>query len=136
MSASEASLLMGLPISQPTAPEGFEEVASRYYGDPETGGSFIVMFESASGSLVVYQEAASSGRIVAGNGSTKEVTLPDGTNALLMEGGWTVDGSRFEWSSGSDRSLVFERNGVRTVVSAQGDDISVETLVDLASGMR
>jgi hypothetical protein len=136
MDAQEASLLMGLPLRKPAAPEGFEEVASRYYGDPAMADAFLIMYQSTTGSLVIHQEAASASPLAAGGASIVEIGLPDGEVAMLIEGAWTPRGSTLEWTSGSDRSLAFERDGIRTIISAHGSEIGSSTLVGVASSMR
>lgn len=68
-------------------------------------------------------------------GSTEEVKLPDGTNAVYIDGSWT--GSRNYWQSGVRSELVFEENGVVFwVVGDQRDGMGQAELVRLMGLMQ
>jgi hypothetical protein len=131
MTAEEASSLMGLPLWQ-HAPAEFTTVSSTYYGSEESNGSFVVELQAAEGSIVVHQEAA-SGDAPATGAQQEHVTLSDGTPAVLIDGAWMTSGGVLTWTTGGEHSLIFERDGVRTVISAQGEAFSSAELVEFAS---
>jgi hypothetical protein len=99
------------------------------------GGVFLLSYSSSGGSLLVFQEAASGTDLAAGAGSAVDVTLADGTPATYFAGGWTPQDSEFAWTSGDAQTLIFDRDGVRTIIQHIGDDAAID-LTAVANGIK
>ena len=141
VSAKQAAALMLLPIRVPSvAPTGMHLTSSRFYPKAITaanGGTFVLTYEpdGANESLAVYQEAASGADLTALQGSSIELVLTDGTPATFIAGGWqTADGS-FVWDQGDSATLVFERDGVRTIIRGSSGSLPPATLAAIADAM-
>ena len=86
--------------------------------------------------LLVFQEVVSSAGLAAGVTSAQDVTLSDGTPATFFEGGWNPGDSGFTWAAGSARTLVFDRNGVRTIIQHSGTNAGPSELIGIADSFQ
>jgi hypothetical protein len=139
VSTAEASRLLGVDVSQPDAASlGLELTSSIYYptGLTSAGGVFLLSYSSDDGTLLVFQEAASGAGLASGAESAQDVTLPDGTAATFFEGGWVPGDAGFTWTAGSARTLVFDGDGVRTIIQYSGTGAGLSELVEIAGGLR
>lgn len=137
--AAEASQLLGVPVSEPaTVPAGFALTGSVYYPDGLTSdrGVFLLSYTSVSGALLVFQEAASAADLGVHAGAVEDITLPDGTPATYFAGGWTPAASSVAWTSGDAGTLVFDSDGVRTIIQYVGDDADAVDLAAVAATLR
>lgn len=140
--AAEASELLGVPVAAPESLPGFTLTSSQFFPEPITadgGGTFVLTYqgENAAGSVVVYQELPSGVDLAAGSGSATDVELADGTPATYLHGDWdTVSGGGLGWDVDGTQMLLFERDGVRTIVSYSGPTVGAEVLVSLADHLR
>ena len=139
VSTADASRLLGVDVSQPDAASlGLELTSSIYYptGLTSAGGVFLLSYASDDGALLVFQEAASGAGLASGAESARDVTLSDGTAATFFEGGWVPDDAGFTWAAGSARTLVFDRDGARTIIQYSGTGAGLSELVGIADGFR
>jgi hypothetical protein len=135
MTVSEASERMGVRLSYPAPAEGFEVISSTYYAaDESDSGVLVTQLISDEGSIAIQQEPTPAEGLAAGQPSDS-MKLTDGTPAALIDGAWVFEEDRLAWSVGSGQSLVFDRAGVRTVISADGID-DAEALIMFADRMR
>lgn len=137
-SPEDASRLLGIAVSQPTfIPPGFTLTASTYYpaGISGDSGSFLLTYSSASATIMVFQEAAGGDDLAAAAGATQDTALADGTPATYVQGSWLPGSAGFTWTSGGAQSLIFERNGVRTIVQYTGPSLEPAALIEIASSM-
>ena len=133
--AGEAAVLLGVPVSQPTAlPPGFTLSASLYYprGITSSTGVFLLTYTSDEGTILVFQEAASGAGLAASAGSIDDYVLTDGTPASYIQGAWTPGASGFSWSDDNAQTLVFDRDGVRTIIEYIGPPIAIPELLEVA----
>lgn len=135
---ADAAGRLGLPLDEPTViPPGMSQTSSRYYLQAMTateGGMFVLSYQTAAGeTLVVYQERAGGSEIAALGGTAEDVALSDGTPATFVQGSWQAASGGFTWSDASSETLVFERNGVRTVIVLRGPVASSDPTVLLAT---
>lgn len=136
--AAEAEALLGMPVAQPTTlPPGYTLSASLYYpgGITSATGVFLLTYTSSERSILVFQEAASGPSLAAAVGSVEDYLLADGTRASYVRGTWTPDAGEFSWSAGDTQSLVFEREGVRTIIEQIGPPVAVSELLAIAGSM-
>jgi hypothetical protein len=69
---------------------------------------------------MVFQEAASGADLAASVGSIDDYVLADVTPASYIQGAWTPGTDGFSWSADDAQTLVFDRDGVRTIVEYIG----------------
>jgi hypothetical protein len=98
-------------------------------------GVFLLSYTSVAGTLLVFQEAVSGVDLAAGSGSAEDVILPDGTPATYFAGGWTPEDSTLAWTTGDSRTLIFDRDGVRTIIQYMGEDAAID-LTQVAAGLE
>lgn len=130
IAADEASLLMGITIRQPTElPPGFTLVAARHFSvgiTADTGGVYMLAYqgpEAGGGEpdlILIYQERATGNTIAVQEGSTTAFLLPDGTIATYVEGTWQPAGGQAVWGDDGAQTLLFDRDGVRTIIHHLG----------------
>ena len=112
--------------------------SSRFFphGVTSQDGMFLLAYTNGTGGTVlVFQERASGDDFAAAPGSAEDVTLADGTPATFIEGGWQAEAGEAFWSGTSARSLVFERDGVRTTIQNLEGSMVAGDLVAIANGM-
>ncbi|HSP54112.1 MAG TPA: hypothetical protein VLS25_00860, partial [Dehalococcoidia bacterium] len=140
VTAAEASQLLGVTVTEPaTVPPGFTRTASAYYpaGLSDGTGVYLLTYNSADGVLMVFQEAASTASdLSAAPGAARDVVLSDGTPATLFSGAWTPTDGGFQWTSGGAQTLVFDRDGVRTVIEFLGAGSAAPDLTALADALK
>ncbi len=138
--AVEASQLLGVNVTEPaTVPPGFNRTASLYYpvGLSDRAGVYFLTYNSPDGVLMVFQEATSSAAdLSAASGAAQDVVLSDGTPATRLSGAWTPSDYGFRWASDGAQTLVFDRNGVRTVIEFIGSDAAAPDLTAMAGALR
>ncbi len=146
VTAARASEMLGLPVSEPTfVPAGFQRVASRFFDQALTaaeGGTFLLAYAGTSGTatpaILIYQEGAGGNDIAIQPGAAQDFILPDGTPATYIQGSWrpAVAGSGVAWSSEAAQTLVFDRQGVRTIIQYRGDaELDAYQLLTVAASM-
>jgi hypothetical protein len=81
---------------------------------------------------MVFQEAASGTGLAASVGSIHDYVLADGTLASYIQGAWTPGASGFSWSADNAQTLVFDRDGVRTIIEYIGPPVAVPELLAIA----
>jgi hypothetical protein len=141
VSAAEAAAISGLPLHDlHLPPEGFVHVSSRFFSVPFTAdhpGLFVQTFEGEDGSafLTVYQEAAAGADLAAGVGSAASVILPIGSEGTYFEGNWQVIGGELHWTEGPVQTLVYDHDGVRTIIRYSGPPLSPAVLLDIPGSM-
>lgn len=136
--AGEAAVLLGVPVSQPTAlPPGYTLNASLYYpkGITSSTGVFLLTYTSDKGTIMVFQEAASGTELAASVGSIDDYVLADGTRASYILGTWTPGTDGFSWSADNAQTLVFDRDGVRTIIEYIGLPIAIPELLEVAGNV-
>ncbi len=140
VTVEEAAQLMGLPVSLPSyLPGGFQLESSRYYPAGITaprGGVFVLMYSESddSASLAVYQESASGPSLIADSGTTLDATVARQL-ATYFEGGWqAADGTLF-WEAHGSQTIVFESEGVRSIVHYAGSRIDPAELLAVADSL-
>ena len=81
---------------------------------------------------MVFQEAASGAGLAASVGSIDDYVLAGGTPASYIQGTWTPDTGGFSWSADNAQTLVFDRDGVRTIIEYIGPSVAVPELLAIA----
>ncbi len=129
VTASRASELLGLPVAEPTwVPRGFQRVSSRYFPQALTGaagGTFLLAYQRAAADgasvILIYQERPGSD-IAIRPGSAQDIILPDATPATYISGSWQPSGAGAEvtWANEGTQTMVFDRQGLRTIVIYRG----------------
>lgn len=141
VSPKDAAALMLLPIRVPSVvPTGMRLASSQFFPKPITapvGGTFVLTYESgeAGGGLTIYQEAAGGASLTAIEGSALDLALADGTAATFYRGSWQSSDGGFRWDHQDSATLVFERDGVRTIIRHLGADVAPATLLAIADSM-
>lgn len=135
----QARALLGLPSVAPAGlPDGFQPVSSRYYPAAITareGGVYAAVYSTATGASAfnIYQEAASDTDFV-GRGSPVDTQVLH-TPATYFEGGWQSMAGGIAWDMTDSQTLVFQRNGLRTIIYYTGQRIAPRALLDIANAM-
>ncbi len=141
VSPRDAAALMLLPVRVPSvAPTGMRLTSSQFFPKPiaaPEGGTFVLTYESPEGSdaLVIYQEAAGGADLAVLQGSATDLALADGTPATFIRGSWQTADGAFRWDQQDSVSLVFERDGIRTIIRQSSADVTPATLVAVADSM-
>lgn len=141
VSPRDAAALMLLPIRVPSvAPTGMRLASSQFFPKGITapvGGTFVLTYEPPEGDagLVIYQEAAGGADLAVLQGSATDLVLADGTPATFYRGSWQTSDGGFRWEQQDSVSLVFERDGVRTIIRQSGADVPPATLAAIADSM-
>ena len=138
---AEASALLGVSVAQPEGLKGFELTSSQFFSQPiaaDTGGTFALTYQGhdPGQSLVIYQELASNTTLTASSDSATSMTFQDGTQGTYIDGAWQVtSASGLSWDMSDTQTLVFERNGVRTIIRYTGPRIEAPDLMAFANMM-
>jgi hypothetical protein len=138
----EAQVLLGLAAFEPSyLPEGYQKVSARFYEKGITsaeGGVFVLTYESTEGdpnTVIVYQEHASSTSIAVAKGFAQDIPLLPDLTAVYVDGSWSAVGSATTWSGEGGQTIVFDQNGLRTIVLAPEDSPSETELRLMAEGL-
>ena len=140
VTANEAADLTGLPIAEPSyLPAGFELESSRYYPAGITapeGGLFALMYltSDGEGSLAIYQESDAGPSLVASGGSTIDAIVSRQL-ATYFEGGWRAEDGTLLWETADSQTIVFESQGVRSIVHYSGPRLNPQELLAVADSM-
>lgn len=141
VSPRDAAALMLLPVRVPSVvPTGMRLASSQFFPKAITapaGGTFVLTYEPSEGAdgLAIYQEAAGGADLAVLQGSATDLVLADGTPATFYRGSWQVSDGSFRWDQQDSVSLVFQRDGIRTIIRHSGADVPPATLVAIADSM-
>lgn len=144
VSADQASALLGLPAYEPTfVPPGYHHVSSQYFPKPltaEDGGLFVLTYEDSSltdnpETIIVYQERASSNSIAVQRGFAQTIWLSEATPASYVMGSWQPLGSEITWGEDDAQTIVFDVNGLRTIIHTTDSGLSISDLVALGNSL-
>ena len=141
VNAAEASALLGVKVAAPEGLAEFELTSSQFFSQPITadiGGTFVLTYRGIdpTQSLVIYQELSSGANLTAGSDSATSINLPDGTKGTYIDGAWQVtDAGGLWWDISGTQTLVFERNGVRTIIRYTGPRIETPAIIAIAGLM-
>jgi hypothetical protein len=136
--AAEAARLLGVPVAEPAdLPNGLSLKASLYFpeGVRSGGGVFVLSYESPEARLIILQEAASGADLAVEPGSVQDMTLADGTPATYINGAWSEHQAGLQWDTENSRTLLFERDGVRTTIVFSGEGGSPGLLATIAEAI-
>lgn len=121
--AAQASAELGFEVTEPGTPSGFDVASSEVFssGITSSSGMYVVSFRGpAERTLTVYQERASGASLAAATGSAADFLLADGTPATYFDGRWSTEDGSFAWVLGGTQTLVFDQDGVRTIIVHSG----------------
>lgn len=144
VSADEASRLLGLPVGEPTfMPPGYRQVSAKYFPEPLTavdGGLFVLAYENSGleanlNTILIYQERASLNNIVVAQGFAQDIHLPTGTSATYVRGTWRPLGSDLTWGEQDAQTIVFDLDGVRTIIHTTDGDLTLADLLAIAESL-
>lgn len=138
VTATEASERLGVTVSEPAyVPPDYHLRVSLYYPVGVTGdrGTFLLSYTSEDTAILIFQEPRPASRLGIPVGAARDVTLVDGTPTTSFDGGWIPGSSSFAWTDGGGQTLVFDRNGVRTIIQFIGAGAAPD-LTAIANGLR
>jgi hypothetical protein len=133
----QASDHLGLPVVAPDTLLGSAQSSSRFFSAGLTSdgsGVFVITYEASDGSsgVSLYQEAAGDASLAVPSGMAVD-TSAGGTQATYFEGGWTQSGGALTWLDSGTQTLLFERDGLRTMIQYTGPQIHMDTLAAAAT---
>lgn len=144
VTTAEAQELLGLPVREPTyLPAGFQKTVSKYFSRPITAdrsGLFTLVYERTDDeeemqTLIVWQEHASTGTLAVQSGYAQPLTV-GGVEGTYYEGTWHKVGSEIIWGSEGSQTLIFDHDGVRTIIQYLGSArLALRELVAIAESM-
>jgi len=140
VTAEQARTLLGLPAVEPVGlPDGFDLASSRYYPAAITaraGGVYATVYSGDSGTAAfnIYQEAESDTDLVARHGSPVDTQVIR-TPATYFDGGWQSTDGGVGWDMTDSQTLVFQQDGLRTIIHYSGPRIAPQALLDIANAM-
>ena len=145
VSTIEAGELLGLPVYEPTfLPDGYDKASARYFPQPitaDSGGVFVLAYEKsdpAAGAdeILIYQERASSRGIAVEQGFAYDITLFEtGIPATFVSGAWEPLASELAWDENGAQTVVFDHEGLRTVVHVSDGSVPMGNVVAIADSM-
>ncbi|HET9476502.1 MAG TPA: hypothetical protein VFP63_03340 [Dehalococcoidia bacterium] len=138
VTAGEASDRLGVAVSEPAyMPPDYHLRVSLYYPVGVTGdeGTLLLSYTAEDAAILIFQEPRPASRLGIPNGEARDLTLVDGTPATSFNGGWIPGSSSFAWTDGGGQTLVFDRNGVRTIIQFIGAGAAPD-LTAIANGLR
>jgi hypothetical protein len=144
VTVQEASELLGRSVFEPVfLPAGYQQVSSQYFTESMTGdqgGLFVLAYESGAGAdaqtLLVYQEPASSVNISVEEGFAQDINLfTTGTPATYISGSWRAVEGAITWGTGDAQTVVFDLNGIRTIIQTSDAQMPLTDLANVASSM-
>jgi len=144
VSANQASTLLGLPVYEPTfVPSGYHQVSSQYFPRALTadqGGLFVLAYENSGltgspGTILIYQEGASSNSIVVEQGFARDILLSAGTPATYVNGAWRPFGSDLTWGEDDAQTVLFDLGGLRTIIHTADGDLPLADLAAIADSL-
>lgn len=121
--ADGAAAQFAFDVVEPGTPPGFELASAEVFltGITSNTGMYAVSFRGAGErTLTVYQERATTATLAAATGSASDVLLADNTPATYFDGRWSTTDGSFSWLLDGTQTLVFDRDGVRTIVVHSG----------------
>lgn len=137
-SAAEAAAALGIAVTAPDSIDRFTLTASQLFSEPitaDSGGAFVLTYQGSdpAQSIIVYQEGASGANLTAAGGSAESIALPDGTPAAYVDGSWQATPDGLSWVFGGTQTLLFERDGVRTILRYSGPPMAPADLAAIAA---
>ena len=144
ISTDEASTLIGLPVYEPTfVPAGYQKVFSRYFPEPITadeGGVLLIAYDNgpldSQDPIVIYQERAAGRNIAVAQGSAQDVRLQAAeVPATYVRGSWQPIGDDITWGGRDAQTIVFDLNGLRTIVHTTDNDLTLSDLIAIAESL-
>lgn len=139
VTTQEASQLLGLPLREPSpVPAAFQLTSARFFPramSADQGGFFLLTYASADAKLLVFQESANASDIAVAPGSATDIVLSGGVPATYVQGSWQPDGGQFAWAADGAQSIVFDRDGVRTVIQYDGPTADPALLTSISESM-
>jgi hypothetical protein len=144
VSAEQASGLLGVPAYEPTSvPTGYRLVSSQYFPKPLTadeGGLFVLTYEGPSPAddaqiITIFQEHASSNTIAVQRGFAQTIWLSSSVPGTYVMGTWQSTGSDLTWGEDAAQTIVFDLNGLRTIIQTADIHVRISDLVALGESM-
>ena len=144
ISTNEASALLGVPVYEPTfVPFGFQKVFSRYFPEPimaEEGGVLLLAYDDGpldtQEPIIIYQERASGRNIAVERGSAQDIRLQAAdVPATYVRGSWQPVGDDITWGNEDAQTIVFDINGLRTIVHTTDSDLTLTSLMTIAESL-
>ncbi len=144
VSAAQASILLGLPVYEPAfLPSDYHQVSSQYFPRALTadqGGLFLLAYENSGatdspGTILIYQERASSNSIVVEEGFAQDIWLPARIPATYVSGTWQPTGSDLTWGEDGAETILFDLGGLRTVIYTTDNYLPQTDLVAIADSL-
>lgn len=139
VSTQDAAQLLGLPLREPSpVPAAFQLTSARFFPraiSADQGGFFLLTYVSADAKLLVFQESADASDIAVAPGSATDIVLSGGVPATYVQGSWQPDGGQFAWAVDGAQSIVFDRDGVRTVIQYDGPAANPALLRSISESM-
>lgn len=139
VSAGQASEALGVTVADPVPLASFDLTSSQYFSEPITsdrGGTYVLTYQGTDPgqSLVIYQELASEVNLAIGSEAGAGARLADGTSTTYVEGAWEVTGpDGLSWDIGRTQTLIFQRDGLRTIIRYTGPTIDSSILTVIAN---
>ena len=147
----DAAQRLGFPVRQPAyLPEGFQLARSSYHAEsitsPEQGMSVLIytiggvdpgtLVGTDAPRLVIYQEQASSDSVAVMNGQAEDVVLAGHVSATYAQALWAAgDQGTLVGADASAKSLIFDHDGARVVITYRNGDQVEEELLRVAESM-
>jgi hypothetical protein len=138
----EAQSRLGLAVAEPTyVPPGYRKASSRFFAEGITaadGGVFVLAYEATAGdpnTVLIYQEHATGVTIAVAEGSAQSIELLPGVMATYVQGSWSTAGGTTSWTTESGQTIVFDQNGLRTIVIAPEVGPQATTLQAMAGSL-
>ncbi len=144
ITTDEASALLGLPVYEPAfLPAGYQKVFSRYFPEPitaEEGGVLLLAYDNdpldSQDPIVIYQERASGSNIAVAQGSAQDVRLRAAeVPATYVRGTWQPVGDDITWGNEDAQTIVFDLDGLRTIIHTTDSDLTLTDLMAIAEGL-
>lgn len=144
ITTKEASALLGVPVHEPTfVPAGYQKVFSRYFPEPitaEEGGVLLLAYDNdplnSQDPIVIYQERASGSNIAVAQGSAQDVRLRAAeVPATYVRGTWQPVGDDIIWGNEDAQTVVFDLDGLRTIIHTTDSDLTLTDLMAIAEGL-
>ncbi len=139
VNTQEAAQLLGLPLREPSpVPAAFQLTSARFFPraiSADQGGFFLLTYASADAKLLVFQESAHGSDIAVEPGAATDIALSGGVPATYVRGSWQPNGGQFAWAADGTQSIVFDRDGVRTVIQYDGPTADPGLLTSISESM-
>ncbi len=144
ITTEEAITLLGVPVYEPAfLPAGYQKVFSRYFPEPITAkecGVLLLAYDNdplnSQNPIVIYQERASGSSIAVAQGSAQDVRLQAAeVPATYVRGTWQPVGDDITWGNEDAQTVVFDLDGLRTIIHTTDSDLTLTDLMAIAEGL-